>query len=359
MLSFKYIRIRLLLLFIFSILFSCTPKTVETNTRTYRMGFQSSAPRYDFNTLIQCLNMWTQRADAAIISSEVPWDSLYAGVSPVDYVTNNYTGLVNYYRNKQLKLWIYMDPANGMNRAANSDKLITIGKSITQMDAQLKYERFLFVMDSMLQPEHIGFAIETNAIRALAPDSIYQAIKKVANVCATQISNYDKKVIMGISIQADFAWGKLTNSNYIGIDQDFTDFPFIQELGISSYPYFCFNNPQDIPTDYYSRLTIGRNIPCFVSEGGWSSRNVTTTYNTNTQKQSDYIQQQNVLLNNIHANAVFQLTFTDIDITNMPSGTPANLSLFSYIGLIDSALQPKPALATWDNLFALKYTGNK
>ena len=322
----QHIRFSILLLFTLSILFACNKKTVDADTRTYRMGFQNSAPRYDFNTVIQCLNMWTQRADAAIISSEIPWDSLYAGVSPVDYVTHNYTGLVNYYRNKPLKLWIYMDPANGLNRSANSDKLIAIGKSITQIDAQLKYERFLFVMDSMLQPEHIGFAIETNAIRALAPDSIYQAVKKVSNECATQIRINDKKVIMGISVQADLAWGKLSNSNYTGIDQDFTDFPFIQELGISSYPYFCFNNPQVIPTDYYSRLTIGRNIPSFVSEGGWSSRNVTTGYSTNSQKQSDYIQQQNILLNNVHANAYFQLTFTDIDMTNMPSGIPANLS---------------------------------
>ena len=271
MLFIQQIRNRILLLFIFSTLFACTEKTVNSDTRAYRMGFQNSAPRYDFNTVIQCLNMWTQRADAAIISSEVPWDSLYAGVSPVDYINHNYTGLVNFYKNKQLKLWIYMDPANGMNRSANSDKLIALSKSITQTDAQLKYERFLFVMDSILQPEHIGFALETNAIRALAPDSIYQAVKNVANECAAQISNYDKKVIMGISVQADLAWGKLTNSNYIGIDQDFVDFPFMQELGISSYPYFCFNNPQDIPTDYYSRLTTGKNINCFVSEGGWSS----------------------------------------------------------------------------------------
>ncbi|MBK7258755.1 MAG: hypothetical protein IPI01_13355 [Ignavibacteriae bacterium] len=36
---------------------------------------------------------------------------------------------------------------------------------------------------------------------------------------------------------------------------DFADFPFIDELGLSSYPYLSgFTAPEQIPPDYYSRL---------------------------------------------------------------------------------------------------------
>ena len=71
--------------------------------RTYRMGFQNSAPRFDYLDLfIQSLAIWTTRADAAIVSTEVPWEELLAGEKPADYVVNNYKGLAEYYRSKNL-----------------------------------------------------------------------------------------------------------------------------------------------------------------------------------------------------------------------------------------------------------------
>ena len=84
----------------------------------------------------------------------------------------------------------------------------------------------------------------------------------------------------------------------------------------------------------------------FVSEGGWSSQQV-GTYTENTQKQADYITKQLQLLDNANAIALFQLTFCDID----PNGigtVPATLNQFIYIGLVDTSLNAKPALALWD-----------
>src|SRR5262245_318616 len=83
-----------------------------TSTRTYRMGFMNSAPRLDFNEYIQSLNIWTDHADATIISTEVPWDSLLNGESPVAFVTNNYVSVVNFCRSKNMKIWVYIDPEN-------------------------------------------------------------------------------------------------------------------------------------------------------------------------------------------------------------------------------------------------------
>src|ERR1700761_5492509 len=66
--------------------------------RGYRMGFQNFPPKADANTILQALDMWTQRSDAAIISVQVPWESLYNGTSPESYIDNNFVQLVNYYR---------------------------------------------------------------------------------------------------------------------------------------------------------------------------------------------------------------------------------------------------------------------
>lgn len=348
-------RLQLFISFVMiAALHSCTPKP-NTNTstqRSYRMGFQNSAPNYfDFNKVLQTLYMWVTRADAAIISTQVPWDSLYAGVTPQQYVTDNYTGLVNYYRGKNMKLWVYIDPANGLNRSADASDLSALGKSIAQSGPQQIYGRFCKVMDSMLRPEHMGLALETNLIRSQSPDSIYKGIKTAANNAAADIAAFDPAVKLSVSVQVDWAWGNGNGGSYQGVAQDFTDFPFVQELGYSSYPYFFYNQPQDIPSDYYSRIIQGHSIPVFVSEGGWSSQQV-GSFTETTQKQTDYITKQLQLLDYVNAIAVFQLAFTDIDINALPGGIPSNISQFAFIGLADSSLNAKPALSVWDQAFA-------
>jgi hypothetical protein len=333
-----------------------SPAAAQT-TRTYRMGFQNSAPKADYNIYIQSLQMWTQRADAAIINTEVPWDSLVGGEDPALFVNWNYKGLADYYRSLHYQLWVYIDIADGLNRATDAAQLVGLGRSIAQPDMQQVYRRFCFVMDSILAPDHLGLALETNLIRGSSPDSIYQGIKKATNAAATQIRSSDPKVKMGVSVQADWAWGILGSGVYQGVAQDFTDFPFIQELGISSYPYLNGNGtaPAAIPLNYYSKLVEGRNTPVFVSEGGWTSRNLpvspTLTIQSNPSVQADYIRRQGQLLDQAHAIAYFQLTFTDIDLSALPPSVPSTIDYFAYLGLVDSVFQPKPALATWDSLY--------
>lgn len=60
------------------------------------------------------------------------------------------------------------------------------------------------------------------------------------------------------------------------------------------------------------------------------------------------------LLTNAKALAWFQLDFTDINLVAF--GFPADDSQvvpFVHIRLVDTALTPKPALASWDSVFAL------
>ena len=339
------------------LLISCKKDDSILSTRTYRMGFQNSAPRYDdFNLILQSLQLWSQRADAAMITTEVPWDSLYAGKSIQQFVLNNYSGLVNYYRINNFKLWIYIDPANGLNRSSDANALVALGKSIAQDDVQKLYRRFVVVMDSMLKPDHLGLALETNLIRIASSSAIYNGVKNAANDAVADVRAVDATVKLSVSIQADVAWGKLNgNGNYIGIDQDLTDFPFIQELGISSYPYFSSSKPEDLPTDYYAKLITGKSLPVFVSEGGWTSQALTGPNQEiipgSASLQHDYIVRQSQLLDHAKAIAVFQLTFTDIDLNNPPGNIDPTIKYFAYLGLVDSNLQPKPSLTIWDTIF--------
>jgi hypothetical protein len=325
--------------------------------RTYKMGFQNSAPRFDdFDLFIQSLLMWSERADAAMITTEPPWEELLAGHNPVTYVVDNYKALVEYYRSKGFELWVYIDPQNGLDRTSDAQELVAAGRSIAEPEIQAIYKRFVVVMDSVLNPEHLGFALETNLIRDAAPAAIYNGVKLAANAAAAEISSLDPTVKLSISVQVDYAWGKLGGGTYRGIAQDFTDFPFMEELGLSSYPYFGWSTPNDLPANYYSKLVEGKNIPVFVSEGGWNSEPVTegpVTFTSSPEEQRDYISWHRNLLDAVHANAYFQLAFTDIDLTALPPEVNDNIRYFSFLGLVDKELEPKPALTEWDKLFQL------
>lgn len=319
--------------------------------RTYRMGFSGIPPRDNLALAVASVDMWSLRADAAIISYEVPWDSLLDGVSPESVAVHSLVGLANYFRFKGHVLWLYVDPANGLNRAGEADPLVRRGRSITEPSIQELYRRWVVVLDSMLHPEHLGLALETNLIRGLSPPSLYNAIKQVVNVTAADVRARDTTVKLSISVQVDYAWG-FNGGAYQGVATDFSDFPFIDELGLSSYPYLAgYLTPEDIPPNYYSRLVEGHSIPVMVTEGGWSSTTLDTIVSSGDE-QRRYIARQAQLLDSVRAIAVFQLTFTDLDLTSNPPPPGSILPLFAHLGLVDINLNPKPALSAWDAVYA-------
>jgi hypothetical protein len=319
--------------------------------RSYRMGFAASAPRLDFALLLQSLGMMTAHSDAAIMSNEAPWDSLLAGTPPDAFVRRQQLPLADYYRGKGLRVWVYLDPANGLNRAGESNPLVAAGRSITEPAIQQLYKDYAVALDTLVRPDVFGCVLETNLIRAVAPAPLYAAIRQVANDAAAAIRAHDAAVTLAASVQVETAWGKLTNTAYQGIDTDFADFPFIQQLGLSSYPYFVWTTPDTLPADYYSRLLIGHTVPVAVVEGGWTSENFSTVVST-PEKQRLYLERQAQLLDGVNAKAWFQLTFTDIELHSLPASQAAGLLPFSRLGVLDTVLAAKPALSAWDAVLA-------
>jgi hypothetical protein len=126
----------------------------------------------------------------------------------------------------------------------------------------------------------------------------------------------------------------------------------MEGLALSSYPYFVYTNPEDVPLDYYTRLANGRPLPVLVVEGGWTSGAVGSVQSS-PAKQARYLRRQEQLLDAAKAVAVFQLTYADLDLTEYPPQPPGSiLPLFAQLGVVDSRLQGKAALATYDSIFA-------
>lgn len=320
-------------------------------TRTFRMGFSAIPPRADFALLLAALDLWTRRADAAILHVSPPWAALLAGAAADSTVRLQHLGLADYYRAKGLDLVVMLDATDGLNRAAEAPELVAAGRSITEPEVQLLYRAYAVAVDTLLTPRFLGLAAETNLIRAAAAPALYAALEQMVNAAAADVRAVDTGVQLYVSIQVETAWGRLAGPGaYIGIATDLADFPFLQALGLSSYPYLGgFTEPEQVPLDYYSRLAQGTALRELVVEGGWASESVGAVVST-PAKQARWIRRHIQLLDQARALAVFQLTFTDLSPTLFPPGSI--LPFFATLGLVDTALTAKPALAPWDSAFA-------
>jgi hypothetical protein len=318
-------------------------------TRTWRMGFSGVPPRLDVTTAIAGIDRWSTRAEIAAIHEELPWTDLLAGMTPDAILDRDKVQLVQYYRSKGLRLYFMADLTDGLSRADEAPQLRARGRSLSEPAVQQAYRGYVAAVVRKLQPDYLGLAAETNLIRAAAPASLYAAVVQAANAAAADLRGAARAPLF-VSVQLETAWGLFTGSPFAGIETDLRDFPFTQMLGLSSYPYLVFAQPEDIPGDYYSRLLAGRTLPAMVVEGGWTSA-AAGTIASSPEKQARYVTRHAQLLDGIGARGLVQLVYADLDLASFPPPIPPNLPLFANIGLTDSNFVAKPALAAWDALF--------
>jgi len=324
----------------------------EDPVRPYRMGFSAFPPGDNQTLALQALELWSTRADAAIMHMSIPWAGLLQGFTPEQALEQNGIGLANYFQAKHLPLTVMLDVTDGLNRSAEAPELVAMGRSITEPAVQQLYRQYARAVVQRLQPEYLGLAAETNLIRVAAPAPIYGAIVTMVNAAADELQALGTGTKLYISVQVETAWGGLQGTNqFEGVERDFEDFPFIEALGLSSYPYLGgWTDPDQLPDDYYARLRGSRTIPLLVVEGGWASESA-PGFTSSPALQADYFRRQAALAESSGLIRWFQLTFTDLDLSGFP-GLPPIAVLFARLGLVDAQLRPKPALAVWDSVFA-------
>lgn len=322
--------------------------------RTWQMGFSPNPPRPTVQSVLQGIDVWSRRAELAIIHEELPWTDLLAGKSPDAILDDDKVALVQYLRAKGLQLIFMGDLNDGLARESEAPMLRAAGRSITEPAVQQLYRDYLLAVARKLQPAFLGLVAESNLIRLAAP-ALYPAIVKTANDTAAALRAAGITTPLMASVQVETAWGRLGGAGpFVGIATDLADFPFTQMLGLSSYPYLGWSQPEDLPLDYYSRLVTGRTLPVMVVEGGWASASAAGIVSS-PAVQARYVTRHAALLDEVKARALLQLQFADIDLASVPPPVPANLPLFTSIGLADSDFVPKPALDAWDALFARRY----
>jgi len=325
---------------------SAPPATVET--RAYRMGFSAFPPRPVQADYLRAVDMWIQRADAAILHESPPWAALLSGTSAEEAVRALNLPLVQGYKGRGLDVVFTIDPTNGLDRRSEDPALVAMGRSLTEPAVQRAYRAHALAVARVLQPSHLGLAAETNLIRAVAPRAVYDAVVASANAAAGDLRAAGFTAPLYVSAQVEVAWGRPSGA-FVGIDTDRQDFPFATALGLSTYPFLGgFAEPEQVPIDYFSRVNAAR-LPLLVVEGGWTSAGA---FGSTPERQARWVRRQFELATQAQARHVFQLLFTDLDEAAFGQAPGSPLSPFATIGLVSTELAPKPSLAEWDRAFA-------
>ena len=330
---------------------------VDPNTapRTYRMGFSDTPPRLTIQSVLQTIDAWRPHADIAQITQSVPWRALLADTSAALLVRRDLQELAALYRSRGLPLIVQIDVTDGLARDKEAPELVALGRSIAEPAVQQRYREYVAAVDSILHPEYLGLAMETNLVRAIAPPSVYAAVVTIAAGGENTLVAQGSTAKRFVSVQVETASGRLPDvGHFVGIATDRADFPFITALGLSSYPFLAgFANPSDVPLDYYARINESNatQLPMLVVEGGWSSGSVTGV-TSSPEKQALWIKRQIELADRAALVAVTQISFTDLDLSTYPVPPGSILPLFAQLGLVDVDFHAKPALAEWDRAFA-------
>jgi hypothetical protein len=331
---------------------ACSEPDAPAQGRSYRMGFSSAPPRLTIESVIETVEMWMPRADGALLSLGVPWKSLLADTSARVLVRRDQLDLVQAYRNRGLDVVAMVDATDGLAREREAPELVELGRSIREPEVQQVYREYVMAVDSILRPSDLALAMETNLVRLAAPRETYDALRDMVNATAQALGGSAARARLSVTVQVDVAWGRLQGTNhFVGIAVDLADFPFVRGLGLSSYPFLAgFAEPEEVPLNYYARLGEDHELPMMVMEGGWTSGSL-ATITSSPDEQARWIARQWQLADEAHLAGVYQITFTDLDLTSYPVPPGSILPLFAYVGLVNTQLSPKPALAVWDRAF--------
>ncbi|OGB06156.1 MAG: hypothetical protein A3E25_16320 [Burkholderiales bacterium RIFCSPHIGHO2_12_FULL_69_20] len=292
------------------------------------------------------------RAEYVLMQEALPWAELLAGTPAASLVARDLAPLAGYAAALGLDVVYLPEITDGLARGREPAALLATGRSLSEASVRQAFCDYLLAVAQQINPATMGLATETNAVRLLAPAVLYHSVVQAVRQGAAALRDAGYSGELMITLQVEVAWGLMPGQlGFEGISVDLQDFPAAQMLGLSSYPYFAFIQPEDVPLNYYSRLVSTSGTPVMVVEGGWPSH-PGIGGPTSGDMQARYLSHQAKLLNEVAARGLTQLMLADLDLGSWPAEQAAGLASFASLGVMDSAFGAKPALAVWESLRA-------
>lgn len=317
--------------------------------RGYAMGWAPGAPRPDEPLVLAVIDSMATVSDVTILQQAVPWTGLLAGVS-MDDLLDARVELATYLRSRGLEIVFLVDPLDGLDRTREPPELVQAGRSLREPEIRALHEAWVEGIAREIEPEWLGLASEINTLAARGDPELYAEIVSLVNTLAPRVRELSPGSRVFVSFQADEANGTLVDPliDHFALIDDFD----IDALGLSSYPVFAFDSPEQVPESYFDPFDQATDLPLLMVEGGWSSGDVPWAEAT-PQEQVAYYDRYEILLDRIDARLWVGLTPTDLDVEalGLPPDREEGLSNFALMGIWDVALERKPAFDAWNRIF--------
>jgi hypothetical protein len=315
------------------------------------MGWAPIPPRLDTELLLRMIDSMAVVSEIAIVQQAPPWGPLLAG-APMDSLVTDVAALTDFIGSRGLQVIFLVDPLDGLDRRQEDPGLTELGRSILEPEIREMHEEWVRRVAARIRPSYFGLASEINTLAALGDPALNAEITDLVNTLAPEIRSISPGTQIFVSFQADQANGRLGQTG--GVDHfALIDDYDIDALGLSSYPVFAFDDPSQIPDDYFAPFDAATDLPLLFVEGGWSSEDVPWSTG-NPAQQVAFFQRYEQLLDAVDARVWVMLTFADFDVESfgLDAGRTLGLSNFASMGIVDSDLRRKPAYAEWARIFA-------
>ena len=333
----------------------------STPVRPFRMGWFFQPPQPTPQSVVKTSPVMAGFSDAILIQREVPWKRLLAGDSMETIAEEEYDGVVKFLTGLGIHVSFLVDPLDGLDRTREGNEMRASGRSLKEPEIRAIHEQWVKFLAARYKPEFLGLASEINSLAARGDPELYAAVKLMCDRLAPRIREISPATRVFVSFQVDEAWARVpglpSRVDHFKLTRDFD----IDVLGLSSYPSFFFDDPSDIPPDYFSRLMVASGKPVLVAEGGWSSDPAGKGETPETlAAQARFMERFFVLVDSVQPELVILLLFADLDLEAWKTVAPANsdperVRPFISMGLAHDDLSPKPALNIWAAVFNRPY----
>ncbi len=329
-------------------------------TRSFAMGWGFTPPVPSVEAVIDIIPRIAAVSEYTIIQREVPWTRLKSGASIDDILDEDWDALVDYLRGNGLKLVILIDPLDGLDRTQEANEARDNGVTLMDPSARATHEAFTIEVARRYTPEYLGLASEINTLAAHGDAQLYATLRDMINGLLPRLREVSPESKLFVSHQVDDAWG--LSGRPSNVPDQFKlvhDFPDTDVVGLSSYPVFFWDRPEDIPSGYYQPYVTESGKPVIQVEGGWSTERtqwMAPTREASAGAQVRYFQRLWQLLDEVEAELLVLLTYADLDLSRpewtLSDDDRAGLLNFARMGIVDTSLQPKPSFGLWESMYA-------
>jgi exo-beta-1,3-glucanase (GH17 family) len=229
-------------------------------------------------------------------------------------------------------------------------------------------EGFIQVASQMLtdypQIEYLGIGNEVNVLQKKYPENFAHFVAAYQQIYSNLRENFPK-VKMSPTFQyeemvgrAYLVTGKVETDSQLSLLEQFE--PMMDMVAITTYPYFAYQDPENIPLDYFTQISEYTTKPIVITETGWMARKAYAPpleglqaegYTGSESEQDRYLEKLIYMSELVNIDVVNWAFLNDIGPWKNGGAAAIGVELFDSIALHDNEGRAKVVWERWKKIF--------